>query len=79
MLAQSVTIFDVDMPEMKMEPSLQIQQNMLAKSWIPMKKMFGERPKKTRTPLVAGDLPEKDLCDFCNQDQIKEYQTVVGQ
>ena len=42
-------------------------------------KMFGEKPKKTRTPLVAGDHPENDLSDFCNQDQIKEYQTIVGQ
>ena len=41
--------------------------------------MFGEKPKKTRTPLVAGDHPENDLSDFCNQDQIKEFQTIVGQ
>ena len=24
-------------------------------------KMFGEKPKKTRTPLVTGDHPENDL------------------
>ena len=41
--------------------------------------MFGEKPKKTRTPLVAGDHPENHLSDFCDQDQIKEYQTTVGQ
>ena len=41
-------------------------------------KMFGEKPKKTRTPLVA-DHPENDLSDSCNQEQIKEYQTIVGQ
>ena len=41
--------------------------------------MFGEKPKKTRTPLVAGDHPENELSDFCNQDQIKEYQTIDGQ
>ena len=41
--------------------------------------MFGEKPKKTRTPLVAGDHPENDLSDFCHQDQIKEYQTIDGQ
>ena len=41
-------------------------------------KMFGEKPKKTRTPLVAGDHPENDPSDFCNQDQIKEYHTIVG-
>ena len=41
--------------------------------------MFGEKPKKSRTPLVAGDHPENDLSDFHDQDQIKEYQTIVGQ
>ena len=41
--------------------------------------MFGEKPEKTRTPLVAGDHPENDLSDFCNQDLIKAYQTIVGQ
>ena len=42
-------------------------------------KMYGEKPKKTRTPLVAGDHPENDLSDYCDQDQIKEYHTIVGQ
>ena len=32
--------------------------------------MFGEKPKKTRTPLAAGHHPENHLSDFCNQDQI---------
>ena len=41
-------------------------------------KMFGENPKKTRTPLIAEDHQESDLSDFCNQDQIKQYQTIVG-
>ena len=36
--------------------------------------MFGEKPKKTTTPLVAGGHPENDLSDFCDQDQTKEYQ-----
>ena len=40
--------------------------------------MFGSKPKKTRTPLMAGDHPEKDLSEFCDQDQIKRYQTIVG-
>ena len=42
-------------------------------------KMFREKPKKTRTPLVARDHPENDISVSCNQDQIKEYQTIVGQ
>ena len=62
-----------------MGPLLQTQENMLGKFLSLMKKMFGEKPRKTRTPLVAGDHPENDLSDFCNQDQIKEYQTIVGQ
>ena len=38
--------------------------------------MFGEKTKKTRTPLVARDHPETE---FCDQDQIKQYQTTIGQ
>ena len=41
--------------------------------------MFGEKPKKTRTPLVAGDHPETDLSELCDQDLIKQYQTIAGQ
>ena len=41
--------------------------------------MSGEKPKKTITPLVAGDHPENGQSHFCNQDQIKEYKTIVGQ
>ena len=28
---------------------------------------------------MAGDHPESDLSDFSNQDQIKQYKTIVGQ
>ena len=28
---------------------------------------------------MAGHHPESDLSEFCNQDQIKQYQTIVGQ
>ena len=42
-------------------------------------KTFGEKPKKTKTPLVGGDHPESDTSDFCDQDQAKQYQTIVGQ
>ena len=41
--------------------------------------MIGSTPKKTRTPLMPGDHPENDLSAFCDQDQIKQYQTIVGQ
>ena len=40
--------------------------------------MFGNKPKKTRTPLTAGDHPENELSEFCDQAQIKQYQTIVG-
>ena len=36
-------------------------------------KMFGSKPNKTRTPLMAGDHQENDLSEFCDQDQIKQY------
>ena len=42
-------------------------------------KTFGEKHKKSWTPLVGGDHPESDISEFCNQDQIKQYQTIVGQ
>ena len=32
-----------------------------------------------RTPLVAGDHPETDLSEFCDQDPINQYKTIVGQ
>ena len=28
---------------------------------------------------MAGDHPENDLSEFCDQDQVKQYQTTVGQ
>ena len=28
---------------------------------------------------MAGDHPESGLSDFCNQHQIKQYKTIVGQ
>ena len=61
-----------------MEPLLQIQQNTLVKSLSPMKYVW-RKPKKNRTPLAAGDHPWNDLSDSCDQDQIKEYQTIAGQ
>ena len=42
-------------------------------------KTFGEKPKKSRTPLVGGEHLENDTSEFCYQDQIKQYQTIVGQ
>ena len=61
---------------MKMEFLLQIQENMLTRFLSPMK-IFGEKPKKTRMPLVAGDHPETDLSESCDQDQIKQYKPLL--
>ena len=41
--------------------------------------MDGEKPKKARTQLVAGDHPETDLSEFCDQEQIKHYETIIEQ
>jgi len=40
--------------------------------------MFGERPKKITAPLEKGDHPELDLSDFCNEDDIAKYQSLIG-
>ena len=45
----------------------------------PYEKMFGEKLKKARPPLEARDHTENDYSEFCDQDQIKQYQTTVGQ
>ena len=29
--------------------------------------------------IMAEDHPENDISEFCDQDQIKQYQTIVGQ
>ena len=42
-------------------------------------KMFSTRLKKARPPLEAGDHPERDLSDFCNEEEFKQYQTLIGQ
>ena len=72
-LDQSITILDVDIPEMKMEPN---PRKYVETNFESYEKMFGSKPKKTRTPLIAGEHPENDLSEFCDQDQIKQYQTI---
>ena len=46
-------------------------RNYVSKILESYEEMFGEKPKKTRTPLVAEDHPEINLSEFCDQDQIK--------
>ena len=40
--------------------------------------MFSTKPKKGSPPLEAGDHPELDQ-SFCNEEEIKLYQTLIGQ
>ena len=70
-LDQSITILDVDIPEIKMEAN---QRKYVENNFESYEKMFGSKPKKTRTPLIAGEHPENDLSEFCDQAQIKQYQ-----
>ena len=42
-------------------------------------KMFGEKPKKAKPPLEARDHPEKDLFEFCDQDQTIQFLTNDGE
>ena len=41
--------------------------------------MFSGRPKKIRTPLKAAYHPELDTTEFCDDKEIKQYQTLIGQ
>ena len=59
-LAQSVTIFDVYTPEMKMEPLLQIQK-YVGRILEFYEKMLEQKPKKTRTLLVAESLVTRQI------------------
>ena len=42
-------------------------------------RMFSTKPKKARPPLETGDNPELDQSDFCNEEEIKQYQPLIGQ
>ena len=42
-------------------------------------RMFSTKPKKARLPLEAGVHPELDQSDFCNEEEIKQYQTLIVQ
>ena len=57
---------------MKMEHLLHAdQRKYVGKILESNEKMLGEKPKKPGTPPVAGDHPEIDLSEFCDQDQLK--------
>ena len=40
---------------------------------------FGSKPKKARPPLEESDHPELDTSDLCDDEQIRQYQTLIRQ
>ena len=42
-------------------------------------RMFKEKPRKSRPPLEGGDHPELDTSELCDEHQIKQFQTLIGQ
>ena len=44
-----------------------------------MKRMFKEKPRKSRPPLEGGDHPELDTSELCDDHQTKQFQTLIGQ
>ena len=42
-------------------------------------RMFKEKPRKSSPPLEAGDHPELDTSELCDDNQTKQFQTLIGQ
>ena len=42
-------------------------------------RMFKEKPRKSRLPLMGGDHPELDTSELCDEHQTKQFQTLIGQ
>ena len=43
------------------------------------KRMFKEKPRKSRPPLEGGDHPELDTSELCDEHQTKQFQALIGQ
>ena len=43
------------------------------------KRMFKEKPRKSRPPLEGGYHPELDTSELCDEHQTKQFQTLIGQ
>ena len=41
--------------------------------------MIKEKPRKSRPPLEGGNHPELDTSDLCDENQTKQFQTLIGQ
>ena len=50
--------------------------NKILKSY---ERMFNEKPRKSRPPLEGGDHPELDTSELCDDQQTKQFQTLIGQ
>ena len=42
-------------------------------------RMFGEVPRKARTPLIPSDHPDLGTTEFHSQEEIKYFQILIGQ
>ena len=42
-------------------------------------RMFKEKPRKSRPTLEGGDHPELDTSELCDDQQTKQFQTLIGQ
>ena len=42
-------------------------------------RMFKEKPRKSRPPLEGGDHPELDTSELCDENQTKQFQTLIRQ
>ena len=42
-------------------------------------RMFGEVYRKARTPLIPLDQPDLDTTEFCGEEEVKHFQTLIGQ
>ena len=53
--------------------------NYVSKIIESYERMFSTKPKKVRTCQEAGDHAKLDQSDFCNEEEIMQYQTLIGQ
>ena len=42
-------------------------------------RIFKEKPRKSRPPLEGGDHPGLDTSELCDENQTKQFQTLIGQ
>jgi hypothetical protein len=55
-----------------------IPRKYITKMMDNYERMFGGPPKEASSPLEKGDHPELDNSPLCNNDEIKQYQSMIG-